>query len=86
MNAYFATHPEQICGTMTMVSGPFGMESTCEPNRDIKLSEQLQAALSNIQGRIETQTIAQNEEVKLNGSISRNRRYKKNQKCHVSIA
>ena len=65
MNAYFATHPEQICGTMTMVSGPFGMESTCEPNRDIKLSEQLQAALSNIQGRIETQTIAQNEEVGL---------------------
>ena len=65
MNAYFATHPEQICGTMTMVSGPFGMESTCEPNRDIKLSEQLKAALSNIQGRIETQTIAQNEEVGL---------------------
>ena len=65
MNAYFATHPEQICGTMTMVSGPFGMESTCEPNRDIKLSEQLQAALSNIQGKIETQTIAQNEEVGL---------------------
>ena len=65
MNAYFATHPEQICGTMTMVSGPYGMESTCEPNRDIKLSEQLKAALSNIQGRIETQTAFQNEEVGL---------------------
>jgi len=62
MNAYFATHPEQICGTMTMVSGPFGMESTCEPNRDVKLSEQLKAALSNIQGKIETATITTQQE------------------------
>ena len=62
MNAYFATHPEQICGTMTMVSGPFGMESTCEPNRDVKLSEQLKAALSNIQGKIETVTITAQQE------------------------
>ena len=62
MNAYFATHPEQICGTMTMVSGPYGMESTCEPNRDIKLSEQLKAALSNIQGKIETATITAQQE------------------------
>jgi hypothetical protein len=65
MNAYFATHPDQICGTMTMVSGPYGMESTCEPNRDIKLSEQLKAALSNIQGKIETRTTSQNEKVGL---------------------
>ena len=63
MNAYFATHPEQICGTMTMVSGPYGMESTCEPNREIKLSEQLSMALSNIQGKIETVTVLKNEEV-----------------------
>ena len=63
MNAYFATHPEQICGTMTMVSGPYGMESTCEPNREIKLSEQLRTALSNIQGRIETVTVSKNEEM-----------------------
>jgi len=62
MNAYFATHPDQICGTMTMVSGPFGMESTCEPNRDVKLSEQLKAALSNIQGKIETVTITTQQE------------------------
>ena len=62
MNAYFATHTDQICGTMTMVSGPFGMESTCEPNRNIKLSEQLQAALSNIQGKIETATITAQQE------------------------
>ena len=65
MNAYFVEHPEQICGTMAMVSGQFGMESTCEPNRDIKLSEQLKAALSNIQGRIETVTASDDEEMGL---------------------
>ena len=61
MNAYFVEHPEQICGTMAMVSGQFGMESTCEPNRDIKLK----AALSNIQGRIETVTASNDEEMGL---------------------
>ena len=65
MNAYFAEHPEQICGTMAMVSGPFGPESTCQPNREIKLSEQLRAALGNIQGKIETRTSAKTEEVGL---------------------
>ena len=65
MNAYFAEHPEQICGTMTMVSGPYGMESTCQPNREIKLSEQLRAALGNIQGKIETRASAKTEEVGL---------------------
>ena len=65
MNAYFATHPEQICGTMTMVSGPYGMESTCEPNRDIKLSEQIRTALSNVQGTIKTEKVTQNEEMGL---------------------
>ena len=65
MNAYFATHPEQICGTMAMVSGQFGPESTCQPNREIKLSEQLKAALSNIRGKIETQTVSHDEDVGL---------------------
>ena len=65
MNAYFAEHPEQICGTMAMVSGPYGMESTCQPNRETKLSEQLRAALGNIQGKIETRTSAKTEEVGL---------------------
>ena len=29
MNSYFAQHPEMIVGKMEMVSGPYGMESTC---------------------------------------------------------
>lgn len=64
MNAYFAEHPEQICGTMEMVSGQFGMESTCRPNREIKLSEQIRTAMGNIEGRIETaqKTIQQEPE------------------------
>lgn len=65
MNAYFAHHPEQICGTMEMVSGQYGMESTCQPNREIKLSEQIRVAMANIQGRIETITTTQNAEMGL---------------------
>ncbi len=30
MNTYFAEHPEMIVGKMEMVSGPYGMESTCQ--------------------------------------------------------
>ena len=65
MNAYFVEHPEQICGTMEMVSGQFGMESTCQPNRDKKLSEQIRAAMGNIQGQIEVKTATQTEEMGL---------------------
>ena len=65
MNAYFAHHPEQICGTMKMVSGPYGMESTCEPNREKKLSEQIRAAMGNIEGTLDTKVVVQNEEMGL---------------------
>ena len=54
MNAYFVENPQQICGMMEMVTGQFGMESTCQPNKEIKLSEQIRTAMSNIQGKIET--------------------------------
>lgn len=54
MNAYFTQKPQQICGSMEMVSGQFGMESTCVPNRDTKLSEQIRNAMENIQGNIST--------------------------------
>ena len=54
MNSYFVQNPQQICGHMEMVSGQFGMESTCVPNRDTKLSEQIRNAMENIQGNIST--------------------------------
>ncbi len=53
MNSYFADHPEMILGSMQMVSGPFGMESTCVPDETIPLSEQLEKSLSFITGEFE---------------------------------
>ena len=54
MNAYFAEHPEQIVGKMEMVSGPYGMESTCKADDSSPLEEQLAKALQNITGQIDT--------------------------------
>ena len=62
MNAYFVENPQQICGMMEMVTGQFGMESTCQPNKEIKLSEQIRAAMNNIQGKIDTQKTALQQE------------------------
>ncbi|RKJ63613.1 DUF3849 domain-containing protein [Roseburia sp. 1XD42-69] len=41
MNSYFAGHPEMIVGKMEMVSGPYGMESTCQPDTTRPFAEQL---------------------------------------------
>lgn len=54
MNAYFAEHPEQIVGKMEMVSGPYGMESTCRADDSSPFEEQLAKALQNITGQIDT--------------------------------
>ena len=48
LNQYFIDHPEMVCGEMQMVSGPYGMRSTCVPNEQSPLAEQLDAALSNL--------------------------------------
>ena len=48
LNQYFIDHPEMICGEMQMVSGPYGMRSTCVPNEQSPLAEQLDAALSTL--------------------------------------
>ena len=54
MNSYFAENPEMIVGKMEMVSGPFGMESTCKENTDRPFEEQLKEAISHIDGTIDT--------------------------------
>ena len=46
MNSYFAEHPEMIVGKMEMVSGPYGMESTCMPDTTRPFAQQLQEAVS----------------------------------------
>ena len=48
LNQYFINHPEMVCGEMQMISGPYGMRSTCVPNEQSPLAEQLDAALSNL--------------------------------------
>ena len=53
MNSYFAGHPEMIVGKMEMVSGPYGMESTCQPDTTRPFAEQLREAVSRIDGEIE---------------------------------
>ena len=54
MNSYFAEHPEMVVGKMEMVSGPYGMESTCQPDTSRPFAEQLREAVSHIDGEIET--------------------------------
>ena len=53
MNSYFAEHPEMIVGKMEMVSGPYGMESTCMSDTTRPFAQQLQEAISHIDGEIE---------------------------------
>ena len=53
MNSYFVDHPEMVVGSMEMVSGPYGMESTCVPDDSIPFEEQLQKSLSFIEGSYE---------------------------------
>ena len=50
INKYFINHPEMILGEMKLVSGPYGPESTCEPNERSSM-EQLRKSLSLIQGQ-----------------------------------
>ena len=53
MNSYFVEHPEMVVGSMKMVSGPYGMESTCVPDDSLPFEEQLQKSLSFIEGSYE---------------------------------
>ena len=52
MNSYFVRHPEMVLGEMKMVTGRFGLESTCEPYENSNLESQLAEAVSNIHGEI----------------------------------
>ncbi len=52
VNSYFARHPEMVVGRMEMVSGPYGMESTCQPDTSRPFAGQLREAVSRIDGEI----------------------------------
>ena len=52
MNKYFVDNPEMILGNMEMKTTQYGMDSTCVPNNDTSLENQLDYAFSNIHGEI----------------------------------
>lgn len=53
MNSYFVSHPEMIVGKMETVSGPYGPESACLPDKGQPFAKQLKTALSHIDGEVE---------------------------------
>ena len=54
MNAYFVSHPEMVLGDMREVSGPYGMETACIPQKGQSLESLLTAAIGQIQGEMQT--------------------------------
>ena len=68
MNQYFIEHPEMILGQMEMVSGPYGMESTCTP-LDKPLDTLLKVAIENLQPGIYEQAKKKEKEVELPNTI-----------------
>ena len=54
MNAYFVSHPEMVLGQMQEVSGPYGMETACIPQKGQSLESLLTAAIGQIQGEMQT--------------------------------
>lgn len=48
INQYFVDHPEMVCGTIKIVSGPYGPTPTCEPSSKGTLEEQLDRAMSHL--------------------------------------
>lgn len=53
MNAYFVSHPEMVLGQMQEVSGPYGMETACIPQKGQPLEQLLSVAIRNIHGEIQ---------------------------------
>lgn len=56
-NSYFVDHPEMVLGSMQMVSGPHGPESTCVPESGTPLKEQIEKAISTFQAVYELDQI-----------------------------
>ena len=50
-----------VCGTIRMVSGPYGQVPTCEPSGDGTLEEQLDRALGNLSGTLTKEEAVQEE-------------------------
>lgn len=62
MNKYFVDNPEMVLGTMEMKTTQYGLDSTCIPNNDIPLENQLDYAITNIHAEISEYEIDDIEE------------------------
>lgn len=62
INQYFAEHPEMVCGTIQMKSGPHGPIPTCAPITESPLEEQLDRALSHLSATLTKPNLAVVEE------------------------
>lgn len=58
INQYFVEHPEMVCGTIKMVSGPYGPTPTCEPSSEGTLEEQLDKAMAHLSATLTKPEIA----------------------------
>lgn len=58
INQYFVDHLEMVCGTIKMVSGPYGPTPTCEPSSEGTLEEQLDRAMSHLSATLTKPEIA----------------------------
>lgn len=54
INQYFVDHPEMIIGEMELVSGAYGMETTCSWKEEKSFHEKLEKTIAYIDGKIET--------------------------------
>ena len=52
MNQYFINHPEMVLGEMREISGAFGKETACIAREGENLSDLLENAVANIQGKM----------------------------------
>jgi N12 class adenine-specific DNA methylase len=62
MNKYFVDNPDMILGNMEMKTTQYGLDSTCTPNNDLSLENQLDYAITNIHGEISEYEIDDIEE------------------------
>lgn len=58
INQYFVDHPEMVCGTIKMVSGPYGPTPTCEPSSEGTLEDQLDKAMAHLSATLTKPEIA----------------------------
>lgn len=69
LNSYFAEHPEMVCGTLKIVSGPYGPTLTCEAFADKPLADVLKEAMSHLHAEFHFQDIELQESGAVDASI-----------------